>query len=92
MTKSTKVGGIAADQLRSIIERIEKLEEEKSGIAADIKDIFAEAKGNGYDVKTLRKVISLRKKDAAERDEEEYLLDTYRRALGMLPEFEEEAA
>jgi len=87
-----KVGGIAADQLKSIIERIEKLEEEKAGIASDIKDIFAEAKGNGYDVATLRKVISLRKKDAAERDEEEYLLDTYKRALGMVPDFEEAAA
>lgn len=92
MSKSPKVGGIAADQLKSIIERVEKLEEEKAGIASDIKDIFAEAKGNGYDVKTLRKVITLRKKDAAERDEEEYLLDTYKRALGMVPDFEEEAA
>jgi uncharacterized protein (UPF0335 family) len=86
-----KVGGIAADQLKSIIERIERLEEEKAGIASDIKDIFAEAKGNGYDVKTLRKVIQLRKKDAAERDEEEFLLDTYKRALGLAPELEEAA-
>ena len=92
MTKQAKVGGIAVEQLKSIIERVEKLEEEKAAIASDIKDIFAEAKGNGYDVKTLRKVISLRKKDAAERDEEEYLLDTYKRALGMMPDFEEEAA
>jgi uncharacterized protein (UPF0335 family) len=92
MSKTAKVGGIAADQLKAIIERIERLEEEKSGIASDIKDIFSEAKGNGYDVKTLRKVITLRKKDAAERDEEEFLLDTYRRALGMLPDFEEAAA
>jgi uncharacterized protein (UPF0335 family) len=86
-----KTGGIAADQLKSIIERIERLEEEKAGIASDIKDIFAEAKGNGYDVKTLRKVISLRKQDAAQRDEEEHLLDTYKRALGMAPEMEEAA-
>jgi uncharacterized protein (UPF0335 family) len=86
-----KTGGIAAEQLKSIIERIERLEEEKAGIASDIKDIFAEAKGNGYDVKTLRKVISLRKQDAAERDEEEHLLDTYKRALGMAPEMEEAA-
>ncbi len=86
-----KTGGIAADQLKSIVERIERLEEEKAGIASDIKDIFAEAKGNGYDVKTLRKVIQLRKKDAAERDEEEYLLDTYKRALGLAPELEEAA-
>lgn len=86
-----KAGGVAAEQLRSIIERIEKLEEEKAGIAADIKDIYAEAKGNGYDVKTLRKVVSLRKQDAAERDEQEHLLDTYLRALGMAPQFEEAA-
>jgi len=92
MSKVMKTGGIAGDQLKSIIERIERLEEEKSGIASDIKDIFAEAKGNGYDVKTLRKVISLRKQDAAERDEAEHLLDTYKRALGMIPDFEEEAA
>jgi uncharacterized protein (UPF0335 family) len=84
------VGNIAADQLKSIIERIERLEEEKSGLASDIKDIFAEAKGNGYDVKTLRKVISLRRLDASERDEQEHLLDTYKRALGMAPEMEEE--
>ncbi len=86
----TKKGGIAADQLRTIVERIERLEEEKSGIASDIRDIFAEAKGNGYDVKTLRKVIQLRKLDAAERDEQEHLLDTYKLALGMA--LEEEAA
>jgi len=86
-----KTGGIAADQLKSIIERIERLEEEKSGIASDIKDIFAEAKGNGYDVKTLRKVISLRKLDASEREEAEFLLDTYKRALGMAPDMEEAA-
>jgi len=90
MTKM-KTGGIAADQLKSIVERIERLEEEKAGITSDIKDIFAEAKGNGYDVKTLRKVISLRKQDAAERDEQEHLLDTYKRALGMAPEMEEAA-
>jgi uncharacterized protein (UPF0335 family) len=87
-----KTGGIAAEQLKSIIERIERLEEEKAGLASDIKDIFAEAKGNGYDVKTLRTVIRLRKKDASEREEEEYLLDTYKRALGMAPEFDEAEA
>jgi uncharacterized protein (UPF0335 family) len=91
MAKTGTTGGVAKDQLKSIIERIERLEEEKSGIASDIKDIFAEAKGNGYDVKTLRKVISLRKQDAAERDEQEHLLDTYLRALGMAPELEEAA-
>jgi len=91
MAKAGTTGGVAKDQLKSIIERIERLEEEKAGIASDIKDIFAEAKGNGYDVKTLRKVISLRKQDAAERDEQEHLLDTYLRALGMAPELEEAA-
>ena len=88
----TKVGGVAGDQLRSIIERIERLEEEKAGIASDIKDVFAEAKGNGYDVKTLRTIVSLRKQEPAERDEAEHLLDTYRRALGMLPELDEAEA
>jgi len=86
-----KTGGIAADQLKSVIERIERLEEEKAGLASDIKDIFAEAKGNGYDVKTLRTVIRLRKQDAAEREEAEFLLETYKRALGMAPEMEEAA-
>jgi uncharacterized protein (UPF0335 family) len=84
-----RVGNIAADQLKSIIERIERLEEERAGIASDIKDVFAEAKGNGYDVKTLRKILALRKQDASERDEQEHLLDTYKRALGMAPEMEE---
>lgn len=78
---------IAADQLKSIIERIERLEEEKAGIISDIRDIYAESKGNGYDVPTLKTVIKLRAKDAAEREEAEHLLDTYLAALGMLPEF-----
>src|SRR4051794_1980799 len=90
-SKKPRVGGIAADQLRSIIDRIERLEAEKAGIAADIRDVFAEAKGNGYDVKALRAVIKIRKMDAHERDEQEAVLDTYRRALGMLPELDEEA-
>lgn len=86
-----KTGIIAEAQLRSIVERVERLQEEKAGIASDIADIFAEAKGNGYCVKTLRKVIALRKQDAAERDEAEHTLDTYLRALGMQPDlFEEE--
>lgn len=80
---------LAKDHLKSIVERVERLEEEKAGLQSDIKDIYAESKGNGYDVKTLRKIIGLRKKDAAERDEEDYLLDTYKRALGMAPEMEE---
>lgn len=91
MAKSkNRVGGVAVDQLKSIIARIEKLEEEKTAIADDIKDVFAEAKGNGYDVKAIRQIIKLRKQDAQEREEEETVLETYMRALGMLPELDEE--
>ncbi|WP_395175777.1 DUF2312 domain-containing protein [Roseibium alexandrii] len=77
-------GGVAADQLRAFIERIERLEEEKSVISDDIKEVYAEAKGNGYDVKILRQVVSLRKKQPHEREEEEAVLDLYLHALGML--------
>jgi uncharacterized protein (UPF0335 family) len=73
----------AQGQLRSFIERIERLEEEKKAIAADIKEVYAEAKGTGFDTKIMRKVVSLRKKDAAERQEEEAILDLYLSALGM---------
>lgn len=76
-------GGVAGDQLRAFVERIERLEEEKKVIADDIKDVYAEAKGNGFDVKILRKVISLRKKKPEEREEEEAVLDLYMHALGM---------
>lgn len=79
---------VTTEQLRSYIERIERLTEEKTGITADIRDVFAEAKGNGYDAKVMREIIKLRKKKASERDEEEYLIETYKRALGMLPESE----
>jgi len=79
-------------QLKSIVERIERLEEEKKTIAGDIKEVYAEAKANGFDTKILRKVISLRKKDAAEREEEESMLDVYLAALGMIPGDSEEAA
>ncbi len=72
----------AHGQLRTIVERIERLEEEKKTISGDIKEVYAEAKGNGFDVKILRKVISLRKKDAAERSEEESMIDVYLAALG----------
>lgn len=78
-------GGVAGDQLRSIVERIERLEEEKQGIANDIKDVYAEAKANGFDTKVLRKVVSLRKVEAAERQEQEAILDLYLHALGMVP-------
>lgn len=86
-----KFGGIPADQLRSIIERIEKLEEEKAAIGADIREVFAEAKGNGFDTKALRQVIKLRKMEVSERQEQEMVLETYLRALGMMPEMEEAA-
>jgi len=75
----------AQGQLKSFIERIERLEEEKKAIAADIKEVYAEAKGTGFDTKIMRKVVSLRKKDAAERQEEEAILDLYLSALGMAP-------
>jgi uncharacterized protein (UPF0335 family) len=76
-------GGIAADQLRAFIERIERLEEEKKVIGDDIKEVYAEAKGTGFDAKILRKVISLRKKQPQEREAEEAVLDLYMQALGM---------
>ena len=88
MNKTTFAHG----QLKSIVERIERLEEEKKVIAGDIKEVYAEAKANGFDTKILRKVISLRKKDAAEREEEQSMLDVYMAALGMIPGGEEEAA
>jgi uncharacterized protein (UPF0335 family) len=74
----------AQGQLRSFIERIERLEEEKKAIAADIKEVYAEAKATGFDTKIMRKVVTLRKKDSAERQEEEALLDLYLGALGMV--------
>ncbi len=74
---------IASGQLRSFIERIERLEEEKKTIADDIKEVFAEAKGTGFDTKAMRTLIRLRKKDQAERQEEEAILDLYMAALGM---------
>ena len=77
------IGGITADQLRSYIERIERLEEERAGLSADIRDVFAEAKANGFDVKIMRQVIRIRKMDKSERDEQESLLDLYLHALGM---------
>ena len=81
---------VQGDQLKSIVQRIERLEEEKKTIADDIKEVYAEAKSNGFDTKILRKVISLRKKDVDERQEEEALLDVYLAALGM-PEAREAA-
>ena len=74
------------DQLKSVIGRIEKLTEEKDGIAADIRDVFAEAKGAGFDCPAIRKIIKLRKMDAAERAEAETILDVYLNAIGMTPD------
>ena len=75
---------VAAGQLRALIERIERLEEEKKTIADDIKEVFAEAKGTGFDTKAMRSIIRLRKKDQAERQEEDAILDLYMAALGMV--------
>jgi uncharacterized protein (UPF0335 family) len=74
----------AKDQLKSIIERIERLEEEKKTISDDIRDVYAESKGNGFDVKALRQIVRLRKQDPNERQEQETILETYMQALGML--------
>ncbi len=79
----TEVGGIAADRLRSLIERIERLEEEKKAISSDISDIYAEAKSAGFDAKIMKTVIKLRKMDSSDRDEQELLLETYCKALDL---------
>jgi len=84
----TDVGGITAGQLRSYIERVERLEEEKAEIAATVREVFAEAKANGFDTKVMRQVIKLRKMEPQDRAEQESLLDLYLRALGMAPDFE----
>lgn len=77
--------GFAAEQLKSFVERIERLEEEKKALSDDIKDVYGEAKANGFDTKILRQVIRLRKQDADERHEQETILDLYLAALGMIP-------
>ena len=77
-------GNVASDQLRLFIERIERLEEEKKGIADDIKDVYAEAKANGYDTKTMRAIVRLRRMESHARQEADALLDTYRSALGLV--------
>jgi len=78
-----KSGGIAADRLRSFLDRIERLEEEKAGLTADIREVYAEAKGSGFDTKVMRQIVRLRKMDSADRQEQEALLDVYRRAIGL---------
>ena len=87
--RKPRAGGIAVDQLKSVIARIERLEEEKAELAADIRDIYAEAKANGYSTTAIKQIIKLRKKDVATREEEETILETYMNALGMLPLFEQ---
>jgi uncharacterized protein (UPF0335 family) len=81
-------GGVAGDHLKSFIERIERLEEEKKALGDDIRDVYAEAKGTGFDVKVIRQIIKIRKMDKDELDEQEALLETYLLALGMRPERE----
>ncbi len=99
-TKTTKkvsimqkitTGGVEVPKLRSYIERIERLEEDKAGVASDIKDVFAEAKSNGFDIKAMRGVLKLRKMKSNERSEQEYMLDLYKRALGMDVTMDEDA-
>ena len=80
------IGGIAGERLRSFIERIERLEEERRALSADIKEVYAEAKGTGFDAKIMRQIIRIRRMDKDDVDEQETLLDIYKRALGMLPE------
>jgi uncharacterized protein (UPF0335 family) len=87
MTVTSKPN-FARDQLKAFIERIERLESEKADLANDIREVYAESKGNGFDVKAIRTIIKMRKQDADERAEEEAILDTYLQALGMLPLFE----
>ena len=77
------VGGIAGDILRAYIERIERLEEEKKNLGGDIREVYAEAKGNGFEPKIMRKLVALRRMDQSDRQEEEELLDLYRRAIGV---------
>ena len=86
------VGGIAGERLRSFIERIERLEEERRTLGADIKEVYAEAKGAGFDAKIMRQLIRIRRMDKDDLDEQETLLDIYKRALGMLPDAASEAA
>ncbi len=85
MNETISTTTVAAGQLKSIIERVERLEEEKKEVADQIKEVYAEAKANGFDTRTIRKVVGLRKKPTEEREEEEALLDLYLSALGMLP-------
>lgn len=89
MGDASNVGGIAGERLKSFIERIERLEEEKRGIAADIKEVFSEAKGTGFDTKIMRQILKERRMDQDDLEEQETLLDLYRRAIGMRSWFAE---
>ncbi|WP_227656510.1 DUF2312 domain-containing protein [Bombella apis] len=80
---ANNVGGIAAERLRSIIERVERLEDERKALGSDIRDVFTEAKSAGFDVKAIKQIIKLRKQEPAEVEEQETLVETYRRALGI---------
>ena len=80
--------GVGRDQLRALIERIERLEEEKKAISEDIKEVYGEAKGTGFDGKIIRQIVRIRKIEVSERMEQEALLDTYMHALGMVPDLE----
>lgn len=84
IAKESPATKFSKDQLKAIIERIERLEEEKKTISDDVRDVYAGAKGNGYDVKALRTIVRLRKQDANERSEQETILETYMHALGMV--------
>jgi uncharacterized protein (UPF0335 family) len=79
------VGGIGGEQLKSLIERIERLEEEKRALAADIKEVYAEARGSGFEPKIMRQIVRIRRREQDDLDEEESLLALYKRAIGMLP-------
>lgn len=81
--ETNNVGGVAADRLRSIIERIERLEDERKALGADIRDVFTEAKSAGFDVKAVKQILKLRKQEPDEIEEQETLVETYRRALGL---------
>jgi uncharacterized protein (UPF0335 family) len=88
--ETANVAAVAVDELVSVIERVERLEQKKSSIVADIRDVFVEAKGAGFDVKAIREIIKIRKLDPHKREEQETMLDVYKRALGMADDFEEQ--
>lgn len=81
----TDMRGVAADRLKSFVERIERLEEERTALGADLREVYAEAKGTGFDTKIMRQIVKLRKMDSADRQESDHLIDLYKRALGMEP-------